>query len=55
MVSSTQAKTSGRVRRQGVPRRKGRVSIKDHGEAREDTRAKMVIWKQVCCRKDLND
>lgn len=55
MVSSTQAKTSSRVRRQGVPRRSGRVSIKDHGEAREDTRAKMVIWKQVCCRKDLND
>lgn len=55
MVSSTQAKTSGRVRRQGVPRRKGRVSIKGHREAREDTRAKMVIWKQVCCRKDLND
>lgn len=55
MVSSTQAKTSSRVRRQGVPRRSGRVSIKDHGEAREDTRAKMVNWKQVCCRKDLND
>lgn len=30
MASSTQAKTSGRVRRQGLPRSGGRVSIKDH-------------------------